>query len=648
MARHCHSMPAFLPSLAVQSSAWSSRAPRCPSRSGLLHMTASATHPSHPSRSPLPPPSSPVSPPASASASPTPRPAPATLPDAPRHPPSLSADPSTVHIYDTTLRDGSQGEGISLSVLDKLKIAARLDRLAVHYIEGGWPGSNPKDELFFSQCTDLSHARLVAFGSTRHKNATCETDQNVQALVSANTPVVTLVGKAHAAQVSLVLGASLQQNLDMITDTVRYFKQLGKEVMLDAEHFFDGFAEDSQYAISCLAAAVEARVDVLVLCDTNGGTVPWQMDRVVRQVCQHFPHTRIGVHCHNDMDLAVANSLAAVHAGASLVQGTVNGYGERTGNANLMSIIPTLQLKMARSVVGDRLVDLTGVSRFVDEIANQPHVPSRPFVGSSSFAHKGGLHVAAVLKDPNTYQHIDPALVGNQRRVLVSELSGRRNILAKAQELGLLPNNEQGDDKVDHEWSHRSKLVLDQVKELENKGYSFEGAEASLELMLRRSVNGYRPPFELLDFSVNTDNKRVLYEGSHDIFPTNRSVTLATVKLALLGPAGMEDTCPTKVCLEAAEGNGPVDAINGALEKALFSIYSPLRTVSLVDYKVRILDNENHSRATTRVMVEFADSATGRRWTTVFAHPNIIVASVNALMDGFEVAMWDAMPQCIR
>lgn len=641
-------VPAFLPSLVGHPYSSLSHTRQFTCKFGSSKRVPSVPHESHPTGSPPACTVSPISSEASTSVSQSSN----THSTAPAHAshsqPAASANSPTVHIYDTTLRDGAQGEGISLSVTDKLKIAARLDDLGVHYIEGGWPGSNPKDELFFSQCTNLAHARLVAFGSTRHKNATCQTDKNVQALVATNTPVVTLVGKAHASQVSLVLGASLQQNLDMIADTVRYFKQLGREVMLDAEHFFDGFVENQQYSLNCLSAAVDAGADVLVLCDTNGGSVPWFIERVVHQVCQCFPNTRVGVHCHNDMDLAVANSLAAVHAGASLVQGTVNGYGERTGNANLMSIIPTLQLKMSHSVIGHRLADLTNLSRFVDETANQPHVPSRPFVGSSSFAHKGGLHVAAILKDPSTYQHIDPALVGNQRRVLVSELSGRRNILAKAEELGLLPAKEEKDEKIDQEWSHRSKLVLDQVKDLESKGYSFEGAEASLELMLRRAVEGYNPPFELLDFSVSTDNKRVLYEGSHDIFPTNRSVTLATVKLALLGPAGMEDSCPTKICLEAAEGNGPVDAINGALEKALFSVYAELRTVSLVDYKVRILDNENSTRATTRVMVEFADSATKRQWTTVYADPNIIVASVNALMDGFEVAMWDAVPQCIR
>lgn len=557
---------------------------------------------------------------------------------------SGTAVPSqTVRIYDTTLRDGAQGEGISLTVPDKLKIAERLDEFGVHYIEGGWPGSNPKDEKFFEDCTNLKHAKLVAFGSTRYKKISCEDDKNVQALLRANTPVVTLVGKAWDAQVSVVLEATLEENLAMISETVKYFKERGKEVMLDAEHFYDGYKANPAYAMLCLKAAVDAGVDVLVLCDTNGGSVPWQLAQITKTVHDTFD-VRIGVHCHNDMDLAVANSISAVHAGATLVQGTANGYGERTGNANLMSIIPALQLKMGHSCVGTRLPQITGLSRYVDEIANQPHVPSRPFVGASSFAHKGGLHVAAVLKDADTYQHIDPSLVGNERRILVSELSGRRNILTKAEELGLV----SADANTLRDWNGRAKTVLDQVKHLENNGYSFEGAEASLELMLRRTVDGYRPPFELLDFTVTTDNKRIHYGDDPDKPPSNQSVTQATVKLALLGPEDGGEACPTKICLEVAEGNGPVDAVNGALAKCLLPIYPPLQTVSLVDYKVRILDNESGTAAITRVMVEFEDSSNGRRWTTVYAHPNIIVASVNALMDGFEVAMWDSLPQCIR
>ncbi|PXF41459.1 (R)-citramalate synthase [Gracilariopsis chorda] len=564
--------------------------------------------------------------------------------EAPDNPGELRKQKKTVQIYDTTLRDGSQGEGISLTVPDKLKLAQRLDEFGAHYIEGGWPGSNPKDESFFAQCKGLDNAKLVAFGSTRYKGTTCEHDKNVQALMKADTPVVTLVGKAWDHQVSVVLEATLDENLAMISDTVAFFKRKGREVMLDAEHFYDGYKASPAYALSCLHAAVKAGVDVLVLCDTNGGTLPWEIDEITRVVVAEFPTVRIGIHCHNDMELAVSNTIAAVHAGATLVQGTINGFGERTGNANLMSIVPTLQLKMGHDCVGDRLQQLTDLSRYTDEITNQPHVPNRPYVGASSFAHKGGLHVAAVLKDENTYQHIDPVLVGNERRILVSELSGRRNILTKAEELGLHPADESKDGV---EWNVRVKAVLEQVKELENKGYSFEGAEASLELMLRRTVHGYRPPFELLDFSVSTDNKRVVYGNVLNATPNNESVTQASVKLALLGPEDGGDQCPTKICFEIAEGNGPVDAVNGALQKCLLPVYAPLRSVSLVDYKVRILDNASGTAAITRVMVEFEESSNGKRWTTVYAHPNIIVASVNALMDGFEVAMWDQLPQCI-
>lgn len=568
-----------------------------------------------------------------------PFPDPQSVPDTP----SADVQAPSVHIYDTTLRDGAQGEGISLTVPDKLKLAERLDAFGVHYIEGGWPGSNPKDEQFFQQCTTLKRAKLVAFGSTRYKKVTCEEDKNVQALLNANTPVVTLVGKAWDMQVSVVLETSLEANLSMISDTVRYFKERGREVMLDAEHFYDGYRANPAYAMDCLRAAVDAGVDVLVLCDTNGGSLPWQISEITQKVVSQFD-VRVGIHCHNDMELAVANSISAVNAGATLVQGTANGYGERTGNANLMSIIPALQLKMQHTCVGDTLAGLTALSRYVDEIANQPLVASRPFVGTSSFAHKGGLHVAAILKDEDTYQHIDPTLVGNERRILVSELSGRRNILSKAEELGLF--QELTDKSQD--WNGRAKLVLDQVKVLENRGYSFEGAEASLELMLRRTVEGYRPPFELVDFTVTTDNKRRLYSLNPDQPPKNESVTQATVKLALLGPKDGGDTCPTKICLEVAEGNGPVDAVNAALTKCLLPIYRPLRPVVLSDYKVRILDNESGTAAITRVLVEFHDTEDGKKWTTVYAHPNIIVASVNALMDGYEVAMWDTMPQCIR
>lgn len=405
-----------------------------------------------------------------------------------------------------------------------------------------------------------------------------------------------------------------------------------------------------------MGAAVNAGVDVVVLCDTNGGCLPWEIEEITQSVVTSFPSVRVGIHCHNDMELAVANSVSAVHAGASLVQGTINGYGERTGNANLTSIVPSLQLKMGFDCVGDALKELTSLSRNVDDIANQPTMSSRPFSGASAFCHKGGLHVSAVMKNPDTYQHIDPELVGNKSRVLVSELSGRGNIISKAKELGLDDETHENFSKHERnapeeqaaEWKRRASTVLEQVKELENKGYTFEGAEASVELMLRRATDGYRPPFELLDFTVITGNKRVQYSGGSSDVPVNESITQATVKLELFGPSdeSYKEQCPSKVCLEVGEGNGPIDAVNAALCKALLDAYPALATVALSDYKVRILDPKAATGATTRVTVQFKNTETDESWTTVYAHPNIIVASVNALMDGFEYAMIHTLPQC--
>lgn len=537
-----------------------------------------------------------------------------------------------VDIYDTTLRDGTQGEGISLSVADKLKVAKALDEFGVAYIEGGWPGANPKDDRFFAHCArngKFEKAKLVAFGMTRGKKSDAANDPNVQALLDADTPVVTIVGKASAWHVRNILGTTIEENWAMIFDTVQHLKLAGREVMLDAEHWFDGYASEPDEAMACLEAAVNAGVDVLVLCDTNGGSLPGFVTSATADVVKRFPGVRVGIHTHNDCDLAVANALAAVSGGATLVQGTANGYGERTGNCNLMSVLPTLQLKMGRKCV-DSLTGLTGLSRFVEEVANLKHVAERPFVGKSSFAHKGGLHAAAMAKDPDSYQHIDPAEVGNESRVLVSELSGRRNIVSKARELGL------GD--ADMELDDRAKQLLGRVKELELRGYSFEGAEASVELMIRRTLKGYRAPFVLLDYNIMTGSKR-RGDGSE-------GETLATVKLALQGPGEGTYSCPTKTLMQCAESAGPVDAFHCALGKILHEVYVPLRSVVLADYKVRILDNESSTAATTRVMVDFKDTATGRRWTTVSAHENIITASVNALMDGFEFAMLHILPSC--
>lgn len=473
---------------------------------------------------------------------------------------------------------------------------------------------------------------------TRHKGASCAEDVNLRALVNAQTPTVTIVAKASLYHVGAVLEVSQEDNLAMISESVAYLKAAGREVMVDAEHFFDGYAVDREYAIQCVRAAVNGGADVIVLCDTNGGSLPGDVEKATRHVVLEFPDTRVGIHTHNDCELAVANALAAVAGGAAVVQGTCNGYGERTGNANLISIVPTLTLKMGRPCITGSLSSLTALSRFVDEVANQRHVPGRPYVGASSFAHKGGLHAAAVLKHPDTYQHIDPAMVGNEGRVLVSEMSGRRSIVSKAEELGLLrERTETAYEMID--WGTRAKEVLRRVKELESKGYAFEGAEASVELMIRRTLRGYRPPFALVDYTILTGSKR-LGDGSD-------AVTQATIKLALMGPGEGNSTCPTKTCLEVGEGEGPIDAFHTALSRTLFDVYEPLRSVVLADYKVRILDNENGTAAITRVMVDFKDKKNGRTWTTVCAHSNIITASVNALMDGFEFAIIHLLPQCV-
>jgi 2-isopropylmalate synthase len=518
-----------------------------------------------------------------------------------------------VFLYDTTLRDGTQGEGISLSADDKLKIAQRLDDFGVHYIEGGWPGSNPKDAEFFARQNELNlkHARVTAFGSTRYKGTTCDEDANIQALVAANTPVVTLVGKSWDLHVTHVLETDPEENLDMIVESVTYFKERGKEVVYDAEHFFDGFKANPDYALLTLQAAAKGGADVLVLCDTNGGSTPWEVEEITRQVRENFESDEgvtLGIHAHNDIELGVANSLAGVKAGAVHVQGTVNGYGERVGNANLMSVIPDLQLKMGYRCVSDaQLTNLTKLSRYVDALANQSPNDHQPFVGQSAFAHKGGIHVAAMMKVEESYQHMDPTLVGNQKRALVSELSGRGNILYKAQEFGLDTSRDE------------AKVVLDQIKELENQGYTFEGAEASVDMLLRRASGNYTAPFQIVDFMVVTENRQ-----GRGLF------TEATVKVQV----------NESIRHTVAEGNGPVNALNLALRKALYEDFPQLMHVHLSDYKVRILDGDRGTAATTRVMIDFFDDKTpGKIWTTVGAHENIIEASWKAIIDSMEYAL---------
>lgn len=514
---------------------------------------------------------------------------------------------SKIFLYDTTLRDGTQREGISYSLDDKLKIARKLDEFGIDYIEGGWPGSNPKDVEFFrkAKTLNLQHAKISAFGSTRRKNADVATDPNIQALLDAETPVVTLVGKSWDLHVSDVLETTMEENLAMIGESVAYCRAQGKEVIYDAEHFFDGYKANPEYAVATVKTAAINGAHSVVLCDTNGGSLPWEIEEIVREVKGQLGKTAVGIHTHNDGGVGDANTLAAVRAGANQVQGTINGYGERVANANLCVVIADLQLKMGCDCVPpEKLQGLTELSRFVAEVANLTHDSHSPFVGSSAFAHKGGIHVAAMLKNPLSYQHIEPTLVGNQQRSVVSELSGRGNIFDKALQFGLDP------DSLD------LRAVLEQIKTLENKGFTYEGAEASVELMLRRTHPAYVPPFELIDFMVVVQQRR-----------KRGMLAEATVKVRV-GP---------KILHTAAEGNGPVNALDGALRAALLDVYPRLSDVKLADYKVRIIDSDNATAATTRVLIDTQFGA--RRWSTIGASANIIEASWLALADSMEYAL---------
>jgi 2-isopropylmalate synthase len=503
-----------------------------------------------------------------------------------------------VRIYDTTLRDGSQREGLSFSLGDKLRVARLLDEFGVDYIEGGWPGSNPKDADFFRDVR-TRHAKVVAFGSTRRAGSRAQEDQNLKALLEAGTPAVALVGKSSTLHVARVLETSLEENLAMIRDSVAFMQAQSLEVIYDAEHFFDGYRADPEYALATLRAAAGAHW--ITLCDTNGGSLPSWIVEVVAAV-QREVDAPLGIHAHNDSELAVANSLAAVEAGCRLVQGTINGYGERCGNANLVSILPTLQLKMGRRC-GGRLDRLTELSRTVAEIANLPPDTHAPYVGTSAFAHKGGIHVAAVEKLAESYEHVPPASVGNRHRVVVSELSGRGNLRVRAAELGL-------------ELGGRERELLEQVKDLESRGYQFEAAEGSFELLARRGAANYAAPFELID--VVALSERRSSEGT---------IAEATVKLRV----------GDEIVHTAAEGSGPVHALDRALRKALVPAFPTLAEVRLTDYKVRILDAEQATAATTRVLVEAACG--DLRWSTAGCSADIVQASALALADSYELCL---------
>lgn len=519
---------------------------------------------------------------------------------------------AAVQLYDTTLRDGAQSEGISFSVVDKLHIAQKLDELGIHYIEGGWPGSNPKDAEFFERVSKLKlkHARIAVFGSTRRRGLKAADDNNLTMLVKASAKIATIVGKSSDLQVINVLKATLEENLEMIADSVSYLKSKGIEVFLDAEHFFDGFKHNPEYSLKTLEVAAKVGATCLVLCDTNGGALPDEIANAVKRAAK-VTNVPLGIHCHNDGGLAVANTLAAVAAGAIQVQGTINGLGERCGNANLCTIIPALKLKMGIDCVSDKqLASLTEVAHYVSELANVAPDPFAPYVGSSAFSHKAGYHMDGINKWPDAYQHIDPTKVGNQQRTVVSDQSGKRNIIAKAKELGI----ELSEDEKD------VKALLERVKHLESLGFQYDNAEASFELLLRRTRPDYKPPFELVDFMVVVESRR-------------RSSTLQNAE-GMLSEAIVKVMVGGEIIHTAAEGDGPVNALDLAMRKALLQFYPKLKQVKLVDYKVRILEESTGTESQVRVLIESSDGV--NEWHTVGGSTNLIEASWLALADALE------------
>jgi 2-isopropylmalate synthase len=505
-------------------------------------------------------------------------------------------------IYDTTLRDGAQAEGVSFSNEDKLDILRRLDSFGIDFVEGGWPGSNPKDQMFFERACkeDLAHSRLVAFGSTMRAQSSPEEDENLLSLLASGAGWITIFGKSWDLQVTKAIRTSLEENLRMVEESIRYLRREGRHVIFDAEHFLDGWKASPQYAMSVLQAAVRGGAEFLVLCDTNGGSLPWEVSQAVEEVKSRFD-LPLGIHAHNDGELAVANSLAAMKSGAVMVQGTINGLGERCGNANLCSIIPDIMLKMDRELNIKNLGELTSLSSFVAEVANIMADLKLPFVGRSAFAHKGGVHVSAVSRDTRTYEHIDPELVGNRRRILVSELSGTSSILAKLKDLGIDEQKQNG------------RSILEYLKKLESEGFQFEGADASFELLVRRFKGEHSPHFTI-------DGFRIFVDVSGDSVNSDASIKV-------IDPTG-------RVEHTASDGNGPVNALDRALRKALERFYPVLRDVRLVDYKVRVIDAKDATAAKVRVLIRSTDGHDS--WTTVGVSTNIIEASLMALIDGIE------------
>ncbi|MBW2368391.1 MAG: citramalate synthase [Deltaproteobacteria bacterium] len=513
-------------------------------------------------------------------------------------------------LYDTTLRDGTQGENINFSAEEKIKIALRLDQIGIHYIEGGWPGSNPRDMRFFelARQTKFKQARIAAFCATRRPGILAFEDPSLKAALDCKTPVVTVFGKTWDLHVEKIMDNTLEENLNMIRESVCFFKERGREVIYDAEHFFDGFKENPEYALRTLFAAKEAGADLIVLCDTNGGTLHHDLESVFRQthpeISQHGEtDVRLGIHAHNDCGLAVANSISAVHAGAQMIQGTINGYGERCGNADLTSIIPILQTKMDRPCVKqEQLSELKKLSRFVSETANMTPNNARPFVGHSAFAHKGGIHVSAVMKQPRAYEHMDPGLVGNRRRVLVSDLSGKSNIEYKAEELGIPLDN-----------GYDSKQIVSEIKNLEQEGYQFDVAEGSLKILFEKYTERFKPLFKL-------ENYRISMEKDKD----NNCWAHATVKVSV----------GDRTELTAAEGHGPVNALDNAMRKVLNKFYPGLDAMRLVDFKVRVIDGRDATAAKVRVIIDSRDHE--HIWSTIGVSTDIIEASWKALSDSFQ------------
>jgi 2-isopropylmalate synthase len=513
-----------------------------------------------------------------------------------------------ISTFDTTLRDGTQGEAVSFSVEDKVLIAQKLDELGIDYIEGGWPGSNPKDKEFFTRAKSLKlhHAKLTAFGATRFAKNPVHEDRNVLSLLEAETPVVSIFGKSWSLHVKRALGITEAENLNLISETVLYLKEHGREVVYDAEHFFDGYIADPDYAFRTLEAAQKAGADVLCLCDTNGGTITGRLSEIVMEVRRRFDGT-LGIHTHNDSDVAVANTIAAVEQGVTHVQGVLNGYGERCGNANLASVIANLELKLGHTTIGpEKLASLSHVTRFIAELANLPLRRDQPFVGVSAFAHKGGVHVSAVLKDSTTYEHVPPEAVGNRQRVLVSDLSGRGNILYKMKQQGI------GDLLTDQ----ARRELLDRIKDLEYMGYELEAAEGTFELLVREAL---RPGVQF--FSVEG------YEVTTRSGVGGNTTSTATVTV----------TAQDGVHSETAQGHGPVHALDLCLRKCLASLYPQIAEVRLTDYKVRILDGKKGTAAKTRVLVEWSDHR--KSWTTVGVSDDIVEASWNALLDAIRLEL---------